>query len=179
LTGSEIGTLAVACTSLPLAAFSVVFAAQSVKESKRQSDVAEQAVLDAQQTAQSAAVIHFTNRYFDLMGNGPKFEDPDWTSEYWSLHATEFYFFDNNWIPRFMYELWMVELVFTYRIHPLSRSSHQHYVKRYALNYPDMATFFNELVRISEAEFSDDVARQVAITNYVAHWEDRPLMEAS
>jgi len=173
LTGSEIGTLVAAYTSLPLAVFSVVLAARSAKEAKRQGDVAERAVFDAQQTARSAAVIHFTGRFFDLMDNGAKFEDPDWTYQYWSLHATEFYFFENNWIPRFMYELWMVELVSTYRAYPLSKSSHQHYVMRYVFNYPNMATFFNELVRLSDAEFSDDVARHIAITDYVAHWKVR------
>jgi hypothetical protein len=173
LTGSEIGTLVVASTSLPLAVFSIGLAARSLKEAKRQGDVAERAVFDAQQTAQSAAVIHFTDRFFALMGNGAKFEDSDWAYHYWSLHATEFYFFDMNWIPLFIYELWMVELVSTYRAYPLSRSSHQQYVTRYALNYPEMATFFNELARISEAEFSDDAARHVAITHYVVHWKDR------
>jgi hypothetical protein len=187
LTSFEIGSLIAAGLSLPLAAFSVVFAARSAKEAKRQADEAaravleakrqadeaERAVLEAQQAAQSAAVIHFASRFFDLMGGGEKFEDLAWAYHYWSLHATEFYFFDNNLIPRFMYELWMVELVFTYRDKPLSKESHQKYVERYAFNYPDMATFFNELARISEKEFSDDVARHKAITNYVVHWKDR------
>jgi hypothetical protein len=172
LTGSEIGTLAVASASLPLAVFSIVLAARSLNESRRQGDVAERAVFDAQQTAQSAAVIHFTNRFFDLMGNGAKFEDADWAYQYWSLHATEFYFFDKNWLPLFMYELWMVELVSTYRTHPLSKSSHQRHVARYALNYPEMASFFNELARISEREFRDDKARHEAITCYIVAWKD-------
>jgi len=171
LTGSEIGSLAVAFASLSLAVFSIVLAARSLKESRRHGDVAERAALDARQTAQSAAVIHFTNRFFDLMRNGPRFEDADWANQYWSLHATEFYFFDKNWLPLFMYELWMVELVSTYRSHPLSRSSHQRHVARYALNYPEMATFFNELVRISETKFSDDTERHTAITHYVVQWK--------
>jgi hypothetical protein len=174
LTGFEIGSLIAACLSRPLATFSVVFAAQSAKEAKRQAGAAEQAILDAQQSAQSAAVIHFTGRFFDLMKSGSKFRNSAWAYQYWSLHATEFYFFDNNLIPRFMYELWMVELVFTYRVDPDSRTSHQEYVKRYALNYPAMATFFGELGRISQQEFSSIIERHEAITDYVVRWKARP-----
>jgi hypothetical protein len=74
LTGFEIGTLAVAGFSLLVSVASVGFAYRSVKEAKRQGDVAERAVSHAQQAAQSAAVIHFTDRFFDLMRSGPDFE---------------------------------------------------------------------------------------------------------
>jgi hypothetical protein len=97
----------------------------------------------------------------------------DWAYQYWSLQATEFYFFDNNWLPQFMYELWMVELVHTYRAYPPSRPSHQRYVTRYALSYPEMTTFFDGLHQISKREFTDDVVRHKAINSYVAHWKGR------
>jgi hypothetical protein len=165
LTGFELGTLAAAGFSALVSMASAGFAYRSAKEAKRQGDVAERAVSHAQQAAQSAAVIHFTDRFFDLMRSGPNFENKDWAYQFWSLQATESYFFDNNWLPQFMYELWMVELVHTYRTYPLSRASHQRYVTRYALNYPEMTTFFDGLRQISKKEFSDDVVRHKAITS--------------
>lgn len=173
MTGFELGTLAAAGFSVLVSMASAGFTYRSAKEAKRQGDVAERAVSHAQQAAQSAAVIHFTDRFFDLMRSGPNFENKDWAYQYWSLQATEFYFFDNNWLPQFMYELWMVELVHTYRTYPPSRASHQKYVTRYALSYPEMTTFFDGLRQISRREFSGDVVRHKAITDYVAYWKDR------
>ena len=37
------------------------------------------------QIGQSEAVIHFTSRFFDLMKEGPKFQNWNWAYQFWSL----------------------------------------------------------------------------------------------
>jgi hypothetical protein len=95
-------------------------------QTRRQADVAvAQAELSAG-TGQSATVIHFTSRFFDLIRDGMRFESDEWRYQYWSLHASEFYFFHNGWLPRVMYESWMVELVNKcYRAQPQAWSWHR------------------------------------------------------
>jgi hypothetical protein len=90
MNGSDILTTAAAYGALLLSGFSLVFAGRSVKETRRQADLAERNIDHAREAGHGATVTHFTSRFFDLITGGMKFDDPDWTYQYWSLHATEF-----------------------------------------------------------------------------------------
>lgn len=93
-----------------IAVWALIVANRSTKATQSQADKAEQANQYARQLGQSEAVIHFTARFFDLMREGALFTNQRWTYQFWSLQATEFYFFDQKWLPLFMYRLWMIEL---------------------------------------------------------------------
>jgi hypothetical protein len=163
-------TIAAAYGALLASAVSVVLAARSARETRRQADLAEHAILHAKQSGQAATVIHFTSRFFDIMKDGDHFDDRAWAYQFWSLQATEYYFFDNGWLPSFMYELWMVELVAGYRTDPAVWPSHKQYLNRYSSNYPTMLTFFTGLAEIAEQNFATDHDRNATITGYVAAW---------
>jgi hypothetical protein len=166
-------TIAAAYGALLASAVSVVLAARSTREAHRQADLAEHAIDHARQAGQAATVIHFTSRFFDLMKDGDHFDDRAWAYQFWSLQATEFYFFDNAWLPSFMYELWMVELVAGYCADPAVWPSHKQYLNRYSANYPTMLKFFTGLAEIAEAEIATDHERNATITAYVAAWPSR------
>jgi hypothetical protein len=166
-------TIAAAYGALLASAVSVVLAARSTREAHRQADLAEHAIAHAKQSGQVATVIHFTSRFFDLMKEGEHFEDRDWTYQFWSLQATEYYFFDNAWLPSFMYELWMVEMVAAYCADPAVWRSHEQYLTRYSSNYPTMLSFFTGLAEIATQSFESDHDRNATITGYVAAWPSR------
>jgi hypothetical protein len=167
---AEFLTTAAACGALLVSAVSAAFAARSARETRRQADVAELATEHAQQSGVGAIVIHFTSRFFELMKDGPRFDDPAWTYQYWSLQATEFYFFDNGWLPSFLYELWMVEMVTGYRSFPETKDSHRHYLDRYAANYPSIVSFFAHLADIATTDFDSERDRNLAVSELVSSW---------
>jgi hypothetical protein len=169
----EILTTAAAYGALLFSAFSVILAARSAKEARRQADVAERATEHAQQSGAGAIVIHFTSRFFDLMRGGPRFDDPDWEYQFWSLQDIEFYFFDHGWLPRFIYELWMVDLVAGYRTFPQTGRSHQQHLERLAANYPDMVRFFAHLAEVAATDFDSERERNRAVSDFVSSWRKR------
>jgi hypothetical protein len=171
--GEVFGTVA-ALVALPISVVSMLLAARSAKEARRQADSAELALDNARQAGQGATVIHFTNRFFDLIHDGLRFTDPAWAQQFWGLQSTEFYFFDRGWLPGFMYELWMVELVDAYRADPAVWASHQRYLTRFAVNYPDMVAFFAGLAAIAGQDFADAPERNQNITRYVSARPARP-----
>jgi hypothetical protein len=109
----------------------------------RQAQKADQALAQGYQLAQSNAVMHFADRFFDLMKESKGdiaqtiIDDQKWANQFWSLHATEFYFFHHNWLPTFMYSLWMVDLAGMYAgpNGEAVRKLHKTYLEIYALNY--------------------------------------------
>jgi hypothetical protein len=170
---TEILTTAAAYGALLVSAFSVILAARSAKAARRHADAAERATEHAQQSGAGATVIHFTNRFFDLMRNGPHFDDPDWEYQFWSLLDIEFYFFDHGWLPSFIYELWMVDLVAGYRTFPQASRSHQQHLDRLAANYPDMIRFFAHLADLAVDDFDSERERNRAISRSVSSWRKR------
>jgi len=146
---------------------SLVTAAVSVRHSGR---IAARALADSYQGRQLDAIIHFTSRYLDLTKDGEKFDDEGWLGQYWGLLATEFYFFENGWIPAFMFQLWMVELVSRgYDSSPDVWASHERHLKRfYTVSYPRMCDFFTELRQLSQRHFLDTEKRNRAIDGYTA-----------
>jgi hypothetical protein len=173
-------TLAIIVTSVSAATavISVLIAYWAARESRKsanatatQAERAAEANFQARQIGQSEAVIHFTSRFFDLMKEGAKFTDRNWAYQYWSLQATEFYFFHNDWIPLFMYRLWMVELASTYSESEEVWKSHERYLNYYSSNYSDMCDFFNEIRTISTRHQNDLSTRNRKVEEFVNSWK--------
>jgi hypothetical protein len=142
-------------------------AAISARHSSR---LATRALADAYQGRQIDAIIHFTSRYLDLAKDGERFDDEDWLAQYWGLLATEFYFFENGWLPPFMFQLWMIELVSRgYDSSPEIWASHERHLERfYAVNYERMYKFFWGLHQLSQDQFTKTAERNRAIDDYTA-----------
>src|SRR5215470_3439002 len=124
--GLASGLAAVVSTAVAMLALG--YSRIAVRAARDQATAAIGANQFARQVGQGEAVIHFTGRFFDLMSGGTRFGDQAWEYRFWSLHATEFYFFDNGWVPRFMYQLWMVELASLYCDESV-RESHARYLR--------------------------------------------------
>lgn len=137
---------------------------------------AESILLD-QQLARGNAVTYFTGRFFDLLKDGKGAElqeiinDPNWAYHFWSLQATEFYFFQHGMLPLFMYGLWMIDLAKVYSdpngeaIYRL----HTKYLQTYSFNYPDMIEFFGEIYDLAR-KHSDENLRNRQVWSYIEKW---------
>ena len=93
-----------------------------------------------------------------------------WEYQFWSLLATEFYFFDNSWIPDFMYQLWMVELASMYHSAQV-RESHRSYLRHYSGNYGRMCDFFDGLQDIAQQSNNDAATRNRKVAEIVDKWK--------
>jgi hypothetical protein len=164
-----ISTLA-AVVSCGVSAWAITIARQAAVAAAHEATAAQEANEHARRMGQSEAVIHFTGRFFDLMADGAQFADPAWTYQFWSLHATEFYFFHNRWIPEFMYQLWMVELASTYCESPKIWASHERYLSNYSPNYPQMCDFFRRVHEIATGHRNDLSSRCRAVQEHVKNW---------
>jgi len=98
-----------------------------MRQAKRQADLPEAAVRHAHESGYSTTVGYFWNWFFELVRGGMCFDDPDWTEQYWRLQHMEFYYFGNGWLPHFIYELWVMDLVECYRTIPAALPSHNTY----------------------------------------------------
>lgn len=156
--------------SISIAVAAVLFSAiQTLK--------ATEAVNLSQQIERGNAVIHFTSQYFNLVKDGrpdTEFADPKWAAQFWSLHATEFYFFHHSILPLFMYTLWMIDLAKLYSgpNGMQARDSHLEYLRTYSFNYPQMISFFHEIYEKART-CSDDNMRNREVADYVTSWITR------
>ena len=164
------GASILAAISVIVAAVSCAISFWALRTSRRQADLAADANDRASQIAHGQAVIHFSSRYFDLMNRGPRFYDPRWTYQFWSLHSTEFYFFHMGWLPDFMYELWMVELASMYSAHGQVWTSHEEYLNCYSINYPEMWNFFRKLRELASRQGDDDSPPSADVQVFVKSW---------
>ncbi len=154
----------------------VLYSRSAVRASRDQAKAAMGANDFARQIGQSEAVIHFTGRFFDLLKDGPDFGNRTWEYQFWSLQATEFYFFDNSWIPDFMYQLWMVELASMYCREDERcrgddvRESHSQYLRTYSANYREMCKFFYEIQDVAMKHRGDAALRNEKVADTVERW---------
>lgn len=162
-----------AITSCLIALWALRVARETGTATRVQADAASHANVHAEQLGQSQAVIHFTGRFFDLMRQAADFNDAQWSYQFWSLHATEYYFFDNRWIPRFMYALWMAELASVYCDDKDAWPSHEKYLERYSTMYPEMYDFFLRLREIAANNPTNMPSRNRQIKNYLEEWMTR------
>lgn len=168
MTTYETISVTAAIVALLISAIALFFNGVKTRESTKA------LVLD-QQLARGNAVMHFTSRFFDLLKEGEpvsKFSDTDWAYQFWSLHSTEFYFFQHGMLPAFMYTLWMIDLAKLYckEAHGAKiRKSHTDHLETYSFNYPDMIEFFNEIYERAKSCDNENM-RNRRIAEYVTPW---------
>lgn len=148
----------------------------------------DQAIIVARQAAKFDAVMHFTERFLDLLksGNGTDtgysinkriVSDQAWAEQFWSLHATEFYFFHNQILPVSIYSLWIVELAELYASHDgeMIWQSHSRYLDIYSREYSAMCDFYTNIFQLSESHATQGEKNQ-SITHFVRAWlKDNPV----
>jgi hypothetical protein len=148
----------------------------NIEESKRSG---ERLLLD-QQLARGNAVIHFTGRFFDLLKESTQKElldmltDENWAYQFWSLHATEFFFFQHGILPTFMYSLWMIDLAKVYCCPngEAIRKSHIKYLQTYSFNYQPMIEFFTA-IQNTAIQHLDENLRNREVGDYVEKWIEK------
>ena len=70
------------------------------------------------------------------------YNDPAWRRAMWGLLSTEFYFYDEGWLPRFPFHLWIVELVINvYQNIPEAWSPHEEFLMQFASPHPSTLKF--------------------------------------
>jgi hypothetical protein len=172
-------TLILAILSTIVAVLSCAISYGAVQISRAQARLAADANDQARQVGLGEAVIYFSGRYFDLMSRGPGFDDPRWAHEFWSLQATQFYFFDMGWLPELIYQLWMVELATTYR-RPGVWTLHEEYLRCYSSNYPVMCDFFARIQELASGSGNEaESLRSRAVQSYVKIWYETERVPVS
>lgn len=160
--------------SIIVAVFALLISASAVYYNSLQTKKATEALQLQQNLSRGDAVMHFTSRFFNLLEQGEplkKIDDPDWAYQFWSLQATEFYFFHHGILPAFMYSLWMIDLAKLYSCAngQAIRDSHKSYLDTYSLNYSGMIGFFNQIYEIARTS-GDDNLRNKEIANFIESW---------
>jgi hypothetical protein len=167
MTNSELLSILIAIAALLVAGFAAF-------STRTQAMRATEALAFQQQIARGDSIMHFTDRFFDLLKSGEpikKIVDSDWAYQFWSLHAAEFYFFHHGLLPSFMYSLWMIDLADLYggiegrRV----RESHMQYLKEYVYHYDVMTSFYSELFKIA-TDYSDSATRNRKVADHVTGW---------
>ena len=167
MTNSEWLSLSIVVLALLISFVGVIFNGVQAKKT------AETLVMN-QQLERANAVIHFTSRFFDLVKDGEpsaELSQPQWAYQFWSLHATEFYFFHHSILPTFMYSLWMIDMAKLYSglTGQAARQSHVQYLNTYSFNYPEMISFFNDLHEIART-CDDENMRNRKVAEFVTSW---------
>jgi hypothetical protein len=167
MTPFELLSSVIAIVAVAMSIAAVVYNGVQVKQ-------AAKAILLQQQIERGNAVMHFTERYFELVKEGDtfkKFNDETWSYQFWSLHATEFYFFHHGILPEFMYSLWIIDLanLYSQNSQVSIRASHTDYLQAYSSNYPEMIEFYSRINEI--AKHDDDVnLRNNDVAVFVNNW---------
>lgn len=172
------GASILAAISAVVAGLSCAISFWLLRISRSQANLAADANDHARQIGHGQAVIHFSSRYFDLMNRGPRFDDAQWTYQFWNLHSTEFYFFHMGWLPEFMYELWMVELASTYSSQGQAWTSHEKYLNCYSNNYPEMLDFFQKVHELATRHGGDGSHPSAEVQAFVKSWRKAVLVVA-
>jgi hypothetical protein len=79
------------------------------------------------------------------------------------------------WIPDFIFELWVVELVAAYEDEDI-RTSHNNYLRDISDHYADMRAFYEELQGISERSFGNRAQRNRDVSQLVPNGRERRLI---
>jgi hypothetical protein len=128
----------------------------------------------SQQLERGNAVLHFTSRFFDLIQKGEPekmLADHEWSYQFWSLHATEFYFFHHGILPSFIYTIWMIDLskFYTGVEGEKVRQSHLNYLHSYSFHYQLMADFYNQIFEFAKT-CGDETIRNRKVADFVTDW---------
>ncbi len=139
-----------------------------------QSQRATESLILSQELERGNVVMHFTDRFLDLVKQGSpesKLSEPEWAYQFWSLHATEFFFFHHGILPTFMYSLWMIDLANFYSgtNGQEIRQSHLQYLNNYSFLYPEMSEFYKQIYEFAGSG-GDEKVRNRGVAEFVASW---------
>jgi len=161
--------------TLGIALLSLLIALIAAYSTHLQWREASRANIQTRQLASGDVIMHFTDRFFDLLKDGDPAEkvlnDDNWAYMFWSLHATEFYFFHHGLLPKFMYTLWMSDLVNLYRSESGDRirDSHVRYLDVYSQDYDAMCSFY-EYVFVLSRGAKDEERRNRELSQWITSW---------
>ena len=170
-------TVCISISALLVTCIVVYYNAIQIKKSS-------EAILMQRQVFRGNTIENFSNRFFELLKQGrlhDKINDPDWAYQFWSLLATEFYFYHHCILPEFMYSLWMIDLAkLYYEENGTSiRKSHTNYLDTYSFQYTKMTDFFDMIHQISQ-KYSHEKARNENVSKFVKDWiNENKLLELS
>jgi len=167
MTTSQIISITVPLIALVVSTIALIFNGMQVRRAARSFMLNEQ-------IARGNAVMHFTDRFFKLAEQGEphnKLREPEWAYQFWSLQATEFYFFHHGVLPTFMYTLWMIDMASFYSGSEgeANRKSHLEYLKEYSFNYPEMNSFFNDLYELARTSGEANLRNQ-KVADFITAW---------
>jgi hypothetical protein len=117
-----------------------------------------------------ATITSCNQRYLELRGNGPDFDDANWCYVMWDLVATEFNFFRQGWLPTFMFRFWMNTLGAWYADNQNAWPSHRSFLAAYSGSLTEMEDFFQEIWRIARDNQGNAAARNRKIEDFVDEW---------
>jgi hypothetical protein len=150
-------------------AVSLLIALASVLVARKSVEMAGQLNLETRDSRNVMAITACNQRYLDWRRNGLEFENENWCYGIWDLVATEFNFFQEGWLPLFIFGFWMNTLSAWYREYPNAWPSHRRFLENYSGSQTDMEKFFQGIYAISRD--SEPVeARNRAIEIYVNNW---------
>jgi hypothetical protein len=117
-----------------------------------------------------ATITACNQRYLDWRSKGPDFDDANWCYGMWDLLATEFNFFQQGWLPSFMFRSWMNTLGAWYADHQNAWPSHQRFLATYSGSRAEMEDFFQGIWRIARDNQASIVARNRKVEGFVDEW---------
>jgi hypothetical protein len=167
MTTFELISLIVAMGALLASALAVLFSALQTRR-------ATEAVTIEAQLSRSEAILHFSNCFLDLAREGRTRDlvaDPAWAERFWALHTLEFYFFQHDILPLFIFSLWVTYLAQLYAgpSGAVAWTSHRAYLEEDVVNYAEMTQFY-ERVHAFAVHQADPRERNEQIADFVAAW---------
>lgn len=113
---------------------------------------------------QLSSIEFFSNSFKEILkdcdrGLVSSLENEQFAKNYWSLLSNEYYAFHYGVIPKFLFSLWIVDLLRIYKSKNgvKIREFHKNHLKVYNLVYQEMCLFFQEVYKISQMEIDEDL----------------------
>ena len=100
----------------------------------------------------------------------PRKADRPWSSGHSFLQPLLRFDELRDWLPKFMYELWMVELASMYGAHGQVWTSHEEYLNSYSTNYSEMWDFFRRIHELASRQGDDDSPPSAEVQTFVKSW---------
>ncbi len=164
-------TIVISVLALVISGAVYLSSRKQTNTARDQAEIAARSYRHARQIGHSQAVLQFIGQFTELMNAGPKFDDSSWSYVFWSLHSTEFYFYHNDMLPEFIYQLWMMDLASLYVDDDAAWRTHDKYLTNYQFGYGEMREFFEEIKSIAAANKEIVRVRNRGIVDYMQLWK--------
>jgi hypothetical protein len=156
-----------------LAVVSAMLALGSLALARRSLQTAERLNRETTQARDVVTIASSNQRFLDWRSRGPDFDDELWCYGLWDLIATEFSFFQQGWLPLFMFRFWMNTLGTWYAEQPQAWPSHQRFLAKYSGSFTAMDDFFQGIWQATRDSGGNPVARNRRIEEFVDTWHAR------